>query len=48
MTSASYILGVFMGPVVNRGGAIVSLSGEDYFVMQVACLHCSESLKDKT
>ena len=48
MTSASYVLAVFMGPVVNLGSAIVSLSGEDHFVMQVAYLHCSEFLKDKT
>ena len=48
MTSAVYILGVFMGPVVNRGSAIVILSGEDTFVIKVAYLHCSESLKNKT
>ena len=48
MTSAVYILGVFMGRVVNRGSAIVILSGEVPCVMQVAYLHCSESLKKKT
>lgn len=34
--SVSYILAVFMGPAVNHGSAIVSHSGEDYFVMKIS------------
>lgn len=37
--SVSCTQAVFMGPAVDHGSAIVSLSGVDYFVIQVtACL----------